>query len=93
MTQPADLPVPFLRPVRIAGRRQDDAAHAPPQFWNSQGHKVGVLMNEAGEVSIDGPRAGTEQVLEILPAAASVATPKTIWPGALPSSCRTTNPR
>jgi G3E family GTPase len=37
------------------------------EFWNSQGHHVGVLMNEAGEVSIDGPRAGTlaEQVLNL----------------------------
>jgi G3E family GTPase len=27
------------------------------EHWKSQGKRVGVLMNEAGEVSIDGPRA------------------------------------
>lgn len=27
------------------------------QYWRGQGRRVGVLMNEAGEVSIDGPRA------------------------------------
>ena len=42
-------------------------AHAPPRTLEQPGHKVGVLMNEAGEVSIDGPRAGAiaEQVLNL----------------------------
>ena len=37
------------------------------EHWKSQGTRVGVLMNEAGEVSIDGPRAGTiaEQVMNL----------------------------
>ena len=37
------------------------------EHWKSQGKRAGVLMNEAGEVSIDGPRAGTiaEQVLNL----------------------------
>jgi G3E family GTPase len=37
------------------------------EHWKSQGKRAGVLMNEAGEVSIDGPRAGTlaEQVMNL----------------------------
>jgi G3E family GTPase len=37
------------------------------EYWKTQGRRVGVLMNEAGVVSIDGPRAGTiaEQVLNL----------------------------
>jgi G3E family GTPase len=37
------------------------------EYWKIQGRRVGVLMNEAGVVSIDGPRAGTiaEQVLNL----------------------------
>ncbi|MGQ0809654.1 MAG: CobW family GTP-binding protein [Nitrospiraceae bacterium] len=37
------------------------------EHWRGEGRRVGVLMNEAGEVSIDGPRAGTlaEQVLNL----------------------------
>jgi G3E family GTPase len=37
------------------------------EYWHAEGRRVGVLMNEAGEVSIDGPRAGTiaEQVLNL----------------------------
>lgn len=37
------------------------------EYWKNQGRRAGVLMNEAGEVSIDGPRAGTiaEQVMNL----------------------------
>ena len=37
------------------------------EYWKAQGHRTGVLMNEAGSVSIDGPRAGTlaEQVMNL----------------------------
>ena len=37
------------------------------EHWKSQGRRTGVLMNEAGSVSIDGPRAGTlaEQVMNL----------------------------
>lgn len=37
------------------------------EHWKSLGKRAGVLMNEAGEVSIDGPRAGTiaEQVMNL----------------------------
>src|SRR4029078_11495756 len=37
------------------------------EYWKSQGKRAGVLMNEAGEVSIDGPRAVTmaEQVMSL----------------------------
>jgi G3E family GTPase len=37
------------------------------EFWKQQGQHVGVLMNEAGEISIDGPRVGViaEQVLNL----------------------------
>jgi G3E family GTPase len=37
------------------------------EHWNSQGRRAGVLMNEAGEVSIDGPRVGSvaEQVMNL----------------------------
>lgn len=37
------------------------------EYWKAQGRRAGVLMNEAGSVSIDGPRAGTlaEQVMNL----------------------------
>lgn len=37
------------------------------EHWKAQGRRTGVLMNEAGSVSIDGPRAGTlaEQVMNL----------------------------
>ena len=37
------------------------------EHWKSQGKRAGVLMNEAGEISIDGPRAGSlaEQVMNL----------------------------
>jgi len=37
------------------------------EYWNQCGLRTGVLMNEAGEISIDGPRVGTlaEQVMNL----------------------------
>jgi len=37
------------------------------EYWKSRNIRAGVLMNEVGEISIDGPRAGTiaEQVLNL----------------------------
>ena len=37
------------------------------EYWKREGRRAGVLMNEAGEISIDGPRAGTlaEQVMNL----------------------------
>jgi len=36
-------------------------------YWHGRGLRAGVLMNEAGEISIDGPRVGTiaEQVMNL----------------------------
>jgi G3E family GTPase len=37
------------------------------EYWKTLGVRAGVLMNEAGEISIDGPRVGTiaEQVMNL----------------------------
>ena len=61
------LPVPFYILCGSLGAGKTTLLMRLLEFWNSQGHRVGVLMNEAGEVSIDGPRAGTiaEQVLNL----------------------------
>ena len=61
------LPVPFYILCGSLGAGKTSLLMRLLEFWNSQGHKVGVLMNEAGEVSIDGPRAGTiaDQVLNL----------------------------
>lgn len=61
------LPIPFYMLCGSLGAGKTTLLMRLLEFWNSQGHKVGVLMNEAGEVSIDGPRAGTiaEQVLNL----------------------------
>jgi G3E family GTPase len=65
MTQ--TLPVPFYILCGSLGAGKTTLLMRLLEFWNGQGHRVGVLMNEAGEVSIDGPRAGTiaEQVLNL----------------------------
>jgi G3E family GTPase len=65
MTQ--TLPVPFYILCGSLGAGKTTLLMRLLEFWNSQGHKVGVLMNEAGAVSIDGPRAGTiaDQVLNL----------------------------
>ncbi len=61
------LPVPFYMLCGSLGAGKTTLLMRLLEYWNSQGHRVGVLMNEAGQVSIDGPRAGTiaEQVLNL----------------------------
>ncbi len=61
------LPVPFYMLCGSLGAGKTTLLMRLLEHWNSQGHTVGVLMNEAGQVSIDGPRAGTlaEQVLNL----------------------------
>lgn len=61
------LPVPFYILCGSLGAGKTTLLMRLLEYWKSQGHHVGVLMNEAGEVSIDGPRAGTlaEQVMNL----------------------------
>ena len=60
-------PVPFYVLCGSLGAGKTTFLMRLLEYWNAQGRRVGVLMNEAGEVSIDGPRAGTiaEQVLNL----------------------------
>ncbi|MFO0733493.1 MAG: GTP-binding protein [Nitrospiraceae bacterium] len=60
-------PVPFYMLCGSLGAGKTTLLMRLLEYWNGQGHTVGVLMNEAGQVSIDGPRAGTlaEQVLNL----------------------------
>ena len=61
------LPVPFYVLCGSLGAGKTTLLMRLLEYWKSQGRRAGVLMNEAGEVSIDGPRAGTiaEQVLNL----------------------------
>lgn len=61
------MPVPFYVLCGSLGAGKTTLLMRLLEYWNAQGRRVGVLMNEAGEVSIDGPRAGTiaEQVLNL----------------------------
>ncbi|HET9962619.1 MAG TPA: GTP-binding protein [Nitrospiraceae bacterium] len=63
----SSLPVPFYMLCGSLGAGKTTLLMRLLEYWNNEGHKVGVLMNEAGQVSIDGPRAGTlaEQVLNL----------------------------
>jgi G3E family GTPase len=60
-------PVPFYVLCGALGAGKTTLLMRLLEYWKQQGHRTGVLMNEAGEVSIDGPRAGTlaEQVLNL----------------------------
>lgn len=60
-------PVPFYLLCGSLGAGKTTLLMRLLEHWNAAGKRVGVLMNEAGEVSIDGPRAGTlaEQVLNL----------------------------
>jgi len=64
MTRP---PIPFYMLCGSLGAGKTTLLMRLLEHWKSAGQRVGVLMNEAGEVSIDGPRAGTlaEQVLNL----------------------------
>ena len=60
-------PIPFYVLCGSLGAGKTTLLMRLLEHWKSQGKRAGVLMNEAGEVSIDGPRAGTiaEQVMNL----------------------------
>jgi G3E family GTPase len=60
-------PVPFYMLCGSLGAGKTTLLLRLLEFWKRQGLHVGVLMNEAGEISIDGPRVGViaEQVLNL----------------------------
>jgi G3E family GTPase len=64
MTQPA---VPFYILCGSLGAGKTTLLMRLLEHWKRRGIRAGVLMNEAGEISIDGPRAGTmaEQVMNL----------------------------
>ena len=64
MVQP---PVPFYILCGSLGAGKTTLLVRLLEHWKGQGKRAGVLMNEAGEVSIDGPRVGTmaEQVMNL----------------------------
>jgi G3E family GTPase len=61
------VPVPFYMLCGSLGAGKTTLLMRLLEYWKAQGRKTGVLMNEAGEISIDGPRAGTlaEQVMNL----------------------------
>jgi len=63
----ADTPVPFYMPCGSLGAGKTTLLMRFLEHWKRLGMRAGVLMNEAGEISIDGPRAGTlaEQVMNL----------------------------
>ncbi len=60
-------PIPFYVLCGSLGAGKTTLLMRLLEHWKSQGKRAGVLMNEAGEVSIDGPRAGTiaQQVMNL----------------------------
>jgi G3E family GTPase len=60
-------PVPFYILCGSLGAGKTTLLMRLLEHWKVQGRRTGVLMNEAGSVSIDGPRAGTlaEQVMNL----------------------------
>jgi len=64
MAQP---PVPFYILCGSLGAGKTTLLMRLLEHWKGLGKRAGVLMNEAGEISIDGPRAGTiaEQVMNL----------------------------
>lgn len=63
----SSLPVPFYILCGSLGAGKTTLLMRLLEFWNGRNERVGVLMNEAGEISIDGPRVGViaEQVLNL----------------------------
>lgn len=61
------MPVPFYLLCGSLGAGKTTLLMRLLEHWKSQGKRAGVLMNEAGEISIDGPRAGSlaEQVMNL----------------------------
>jgi G3E family GTPase len=60
-------PIPFYILCGSLGAGKTTLLMRLLEHWKAQGQRTGVLMNEAGTVSIDGPRAGTlaEQVMNL----------------------------
>jgi G3E family GTPase len=60
-------PIPFYILCGSLGAGKTTLLMRLLEHWKAQGQRAGVLMNEAGSVSIDGPRAGTlaEQVMNL----------------------------
>lgn len=60
-------PIPFYILCGSLGAGKTTLLMRLLEYWKEQGQRAGVLMNEAGSVSIDGPRAGTlaEQVMNL----------------------------
>jgi len=61
------MPVPFYMLCGSLGAGKTTLLMRLLEHWKAAGRRVGVLMNEAGDISIDGPRAGTlaEQVMNL----------------------------
>lgn len=61
------MPIPFYLLCGSLGAGKTTLLMRLLEYWKAQGRRAGVLMNEAGEISIDGPRAGTlaEQVMNL----------------------------
>lgn len=61
------MPVPFYVLCGSLGAGKTTLLMRLLEYWKAEGRRAGVLMNEAGEISIDGPRAGTlaEQVMNL----------------------------
>src|SRR5215470_11941210 len=64
MTQ---TPVPFYILCGSLGAGKTTLLIRLLEYWKGKGKRAGVLMNEAGEISIDGPRVGgmAEQVTNL----------------------------
>ena len=63
----AHTPVPFYMLCGSLGAGKTTLLMRLLEYWSGCGLRTGVLMNEAGEISIDGPRVGTlaEQVMNL----------------------------
>lgn len=61
------MPVPFYILCGSLGAGKTTLLMRLLEYWKTAGRRVGVLMNEAGDISIDGPRAGmfAEQVMNL----------------------------
>lgn len=66
-TRMTSTPIPFYILCGSLGAGKTTLLMRLLEYWKAQGQRAGVLMNEAGTVSIDGPRAGTlaEQVMNL----------------------------
>jgi len=60
-------PVPFYILCGSLGAGKTTLLMRLLEYWKGQGKRAGVLMNEAGDISIDGPRVGAiaEQVMNL----------------------------